>query len=144
MFLGEYRHTIDTKRRLAIPAKFRDELGKTAVITRGLDSCLFVYPQHAWEELARKLNALPTGQASTRSFVRLMLAGASESEPDRLGRIVIPDYLFQFAGLGKRVVIAGVFNRFEVWDEERWNEYRKKAESSGDEIAEKLGELGAY
>ena len=73
-----------------------------------------------------------------------MLAGASESEPDRLGRIVIPDYLFQFAGLGKRVVIAGVFNRFEVWDEERWNEYRKKAESSGDEIAEKLGELGAY
>ena len=144
MFLGEYRHTIDTKRRLAIPVKFRDELGLKAILARGLDNCLFVYPQKAWDDLAQKLNALPTGQSSTRSFVRLMLAGAFEGEPDRLGRILIPDQLCQFAGFKKRVVVAGVFSRLEIWDEQRWDEYRKKAEASGDEIAEKLGELGVY
>lgn len=144
MFLGEYRHTIDTKRRLAVPVKFRDEIGKRAVLTRGLDSCLFLYPQKAWEDLAQKLNALPTGQAATRSFVRMMLSGAAEVEQDRLGRILIPEHLHRFAELSRKVVIAGVFNRLEIWNENRWEEYRAKAEETGDEIAEKLGELGVY
>ena len=144
MFIGEYRHTIDTKKRVAIPARFRKDMGQRVVVTRGLDSCLFIYPIREWEVLAESLSKLPTGKSETRSFVCLMLAGALDLDVDALGRILLADYLRAYAGLGKKVVIAGVYNRLEVWDEDKWIEYKNKAEQSSEGIAEKLGDLGVY
>lgn len=144
MLIGEYFHTIDPKKRLAIPAKFRKELGSPIVITRGLDNCLFLYTQKEWQNLAGKLSQLPIGQAQSRDFVRLMLAGASEIEIDSLGRVLIPDFLKRYAKLEKEVVITGVYNRLEIWAKETWNEYKSKIEKNTDELAEKLGEIGAF
>jgi len=144
MFIGEYQHSIDPKKRLALPSKFRKELGMKIVVTRGLDKCLFVYPAKTWKDLAEKLGTLPMGQSSTRSFVRLMLAGAIEGNIDSQGRILLPEYLREYAGLGKAVTVAGLFNRLEIWDEAKWKIYRSKAEENSDEVAEQLGELGIY
>lgn len=144
MFIGEYQHIIDPKKRIAIPSKFRDAFNGRAVITRGLDNCLFLYTLDEWNKLAEKLNQLPVGQSNTRSFVRLVLAGASESEIDKQGRVLVPDYLKTYAGLEKNVVIAGLYNRLELWDENKWNDYKASAEKNTDDIAEKLGELGVY
>lgn len=142
MFIGEYSHIIDEKRRLAIPAKFRRELGRQAVITRGLDNCLFVFPEAEWQELAQKLGSLPLGQSDARGFIRLMLAGAMDVSLDNLGRILVPDYLKEYAFLKKQVVITGVFNRLEVWDEAMWREYKGRSEKEIGNMAERLGELG--
>ena len=142
MLLGEYRHNLDTKGRMAIPAKFRDKLTAGAIITRGIDNCLFVFANAEWEVLAQKLIALPLAQANSRAFVRLMLAGATDVEIDNQGRILIPDYLRKYAGLKKEVIVAGLYNRVEIWDEAAWQAYKAKTESSSEEIAEKLGELG--
>src|SRR3989338_2397889 len=131
MFIGEYKHSIDPKKRLAIPIKFRKELGGKAVLTRGLDGCLFIFPQKEWEQLAEKLGRLPFGQQDSRGFVRLLLAGASEVEFDQLGRVLVPDFLKDYAGL-----------KLEVWDETRWSSYKANLEKNSDRIAEKLGELG--
>ena len=144
MFIGEYSHSIDPKKRLAIPAKFRTDLKNKIVITRGLDKCLFIYPMKVWEGLAEKLGTLPVGESGTRSFVRLMLAGAIDVEVDKQGRILVPDYLKSYAGLSKNVVIAGLYNRLEIWDENKWREYKKNIEKNTDEIAEQLGKLGVY
>jgi len=144
MFIGEYLHSLDSKRRLAIPAKFRKDLGKRAIVTRGLDSCLFVYPLSEWEKVAERLSELPTGQKDTRDFVRLFLAGAADVELDNLGRILIPDFLSEYAGLKGEASIIGVFKRVEIWNKERWEAYRKEIERSTDKLAEKLGEIGAY
>ncbi len=144
MFIGEYQHTIDPKKRLAVPSKFRGELKNKVVVTRGLDKCLFVYPQKIWEEIAGKLGTLPVGERDTRSFIRLMLAGAADAEVDKQGRILIPDYLKSYAELKKNVIIAGIFNRLEIWDETKWKVYKKNAEKNTDEIAEQLGKLGVY
>ncbi|MFA6184045.1 MAG: division/cell wall cluster transcriptional repressor MraZ [Parcubacteria group bacterium] len=144
MFIGEYQHTIDPKKRVAMPAKCRVELGKKVVITRGMDKCLFIYPMKTWEKLAEKLGSLPVGESGTRSFIRLMLAGALDVELDKQGRILIPDYLKEYAGLKKDVTVAGLFDRLEVWDKSKWNNYKTKAEKSSDEIAEQLGKLGVY
>jgi len=142
MFIGEFTHNLDVKGRIAMPVKFRDKVSGGAIITRGLDHCLFVFTNKEWEVLAQKLIALPLAQANSRAFVRLMLAGAMDVELDKQGRILIPDYLREYAGLKKEIVIAGVYNRMEIWDKEKWNEYKAKTESASDEIAEKLGELG--
>jgi MraZ protein len=142
MLLGEYRHNLDIKGRMAIPAKFRDKLTAGAIITRGIDNCLFVFANAEWEILAQKLIALPLAQANSRAFVRLMLAGASDVELDAQGRILIPDYLRKYAGLKKETIVAGLYNRIEVWDQAAWNAYKTKTESSSEEIAEQLGELG--
>ena len=144
LLIGEYQHSIDLKKRLAVPSKFRTELKNKVVVTRGLDKCLFVYPMKVWEELAGKLGTLPVGESGTRSFIRLMLAGAIDVEVDKQGRILIPDYLKAYAGLSKNVTVAGVYNRLEIWDEKKWQEYKKKAEKNTDEIAEQLGKLGVY
>ena len=144
MLIGEYSHNIDAKKRLAIPSRLRRELGEKAIVTRGLDACLFLYPVSAWEKLVQKLGELSMGKGDTRSFTRLMLAGAQEVELDTLGRVLIPDYLKEYAGLKKRVVIAGVYDRLELWDEEHWKQYKRSAEHNADAIAEKLGELGVY
>lgn len=144
MFIGEYQHSIDPKKRLAVPIKFRPELKNKVVVTRGLDKCLFIYPLKVWEELAKKLGALPVGESGTRSFIRIMLAGAVDVDVDKQGRILIPDYLKDYAGLDKNVVIAGLYNRLEIWDENKWKEYKNSAEKNADEIAEQLGKLGVY
>ncbi|MCX6765844.1 MAG: division/cell wall cluster transcriptional repressor MraZ [Candidatus Moranbacteria bacterium] len=144
MFIGEYSHTIDPKKRLALPSKFRKELGAKAVVTRGLDKCLFVYPLKTWNELAAKLGTLPVGESGTRSFIRLMLAGATDVDVDRQGRILLPEYLKKYAALKKNIIVAGLFNRLEIWDERSWSSYKQKAEKNTDEIAEQLGKLGVY
>lgn len=142
MFIGEYIHSIDNKKRLAIPARFRKELGEKAILTRGLDNCLFLYPEEEWKNLAQKLSQLSMGQVSARSFTRLILSGAVEVEFDNLGRILIPDYLKNYAGLKKKIVVAGVLNRLEIWDQENWERYKQEIEKNNEAIAEKLGELG--
>ena len=142
MLLGEYQHNLDTKGRMAVPAKFREKLSAGAIITRGIDNCLFIFANAEWEELAKKLMALPLAQANSRAFVRLMLAGASDVELDHQGRILIPDYLRKYAGIKKEVIVAGLYNRIEIWDEKSWEAYKTKTENSSEAIAEKLGELG--
>ncbi len=142
MFIGEFKHNLDVKGRMAIPAKFRDKLAGGAIITRGLDHCLFLFTVKEWELLAQKLISLPLAQANSRAFVRLMLAGAADVEIDKQGRILIPDYLRKYAGLKKETIIAGLYNRIEVWDNNVWKQYKQKTESASDEIAEKLSELG--
>lgn len=137
IFIGEYQHSLDIKKRLAIPAKFRKELGKGAILTRGLDNCLFVFPSEQWKEFAAKL-----GQQANRSYIRLFLSGAMEVDFDSLGRILVPDHLKDYAGLKKDAVITGVLNRLEIWDAEKWNHYKQNLEKDSDKIAEKLGELG--
>jgi len=144
VFIGEYQHNVDPKKRLSLPSKFRVELGKKVVVTRGLDKCLFVYPMKVWEEIAGKLGSMPVGESTTRSFIRLMLAGATDVDIDGQGRVLIPDYLKSYAGLHKNVTVAGLYNRLEIWDETKWNLYKTKAEKNTDEIAEQLGKLGVY
>jgi len=142
MFIGEYYHNLDTKKRLAVPAKFRTNLGKKAVLTRGLDNCLYLYPMAEWKKLAEKLSNLPITRADSRAFARLMLAGAMDVSLDRLGRIVVPEYLKKYASLGKKTVVAGLYNKIEIWSQEKWETYRQKAEKNVDDLASKLGELG--
>lgn len=142
MFIGEYSHNLDDKGRLAIPIKFRAELKKGAVVTRGLDNCLFLYTKTEWEQLAQKLSALPISQANSRAFARLMLAGAMDIELDKQGRVVLPEYLRSFASLKKGVVLAGLYNRLELWDEVIWKKYKELTESESGSIAEKMAELG--
>lgn len=144
MFIGEYSHSIDAKKRLALPSKFRGELGSKVVVTRGLDDCLFVYPMKVWEVLAEKLGSLPVGEAGTRSFIRLMLSGATDVDMDGQGRVLLPEYLKEYAGLDKEVTVAGLFNRLEIWDVKKWSDYKSEAEKNSGEIAEQLGKLGVY
>lgn len=142
MFIGEYNHNLDEKGRLAIPVKFREDLKGGAVVTKGLDGCLFLYPLSEWRILADKLSQLPISQANTRAFARLMLAGAMDVSLDKQGRVMIPDYLRKYINLSKKVIINGLYNRLEIWDEDTWEEYKKKTEADSGEIAEQLGEIG--
>ena len=142
MFIGEYSHNLDVKGRLAIPAKFRNMLKKGAVVTRGIDNCLFLYSKVEWEKIAKKLSQLPISQAKARAFSRLMLAGAMDVDFDNQGRIMLPEYLRSFAGLDKKTIVAGLYDRLEIWDEKAWNKYKAGTEKESAQIAEALGELG--
>jgi len=142
MFIGEYSHSIDEKNRMAIPVRFRKALKQGAVVTRGLDNCLFLLTKHDWQKLVDKISDLPLGKADARGFSRVMLAGAMEIKPDQLGRILIPDYLKKYACLKKKVVVAGVYNRLEIWDDAKWSSYKNKIERSADKLAETMGEMG--
>jgi MraZ protein len=126
---------------MAVPVKFRASLAEGAVVTRGLDRSLFLYPKTDWENIAAKLAALPLGQSDTRAFARLMLAGAMDVEIDKSGRVMIPEYLRTYAGLSKDVVVTGLYDRLEIWDETSWNEYATKTEGASNDIAERLGGL---
>lgn len=141
MFIGEYSLTVDEKGRLSIPVKFRALLGRGAVVTRGLDSALFLYTGKEWKNLAGKLAGLPISRANTRAFSRLMLAGAMDVEMDGQGRVILPDYLRQFAGIKKRVVLAGLYNRLELWDEGKWQKYKSDTEKGAGDIAEALEQI---
>ena len=139
MFIGEYLHTLDPKNRISLPAKFRKELGRAVVITRGLDHCLFVYPKKAWAKEAESRAVHAGGTAAARGLARLFLAGAMEAEVDSAGRILIPDHLKSFAALNAKTVIAGVASRIEMWDEEAWKKYTASIERDADAFAEALG-----
>ena len=148
MLIGEYRHVIDDKNRLSLPAKFRRETGKKVVITSGLDSCLFIFTMDSWEEITKRLSSPDSSMlsADARSFNRYLLGGAVEIEVDSLGRMLVPEYLISRAKLGRNVVIVGVRERAEIWDEARWDAYRAeiegKANALSEKLAEKLGEAG--
>jgi MraZ protein len=142
MFIGEYIHSVDDKKRLSVPAKFRKELGKKGVITLGLNKCLSLYPMKEWETFAEKLSKLSMGKSEDRGFSRAMLSGAFEVEVDSIGRILIPEALRSYAGLREKVVLTGVFDRVEVWDEEAWKTYKSEVVRETDRMAEQLGERG--
>lgn len=122
MFMGEYSHSIDEKGRLIIPSKFRDELGETFVLTRGLDGCLFVYPKNGWTELEKKLLELPLTNKNARTITRFLVSGAASCELDKQGRILVPSALRSYAGLEKDVVVTGNLERIEIWDKTKWDE----------------------
>lgn len=138
MFMGEYHHSIDEKGRMIIPAKFRDALGASFVMTRGLDNCLFLYPMAEWAIMEQKLKALPLMKSDARAFTRFFLSGATDCELDKQGRINIPSNLRQHAKLDGNAVVIGVSNRVEVWSKELWESYSQSSEESFNEIAEKL------
>jgi len=142
MFIGEYQHNLDIKGRLAVPVKFRADLKQGAVVTRGLDNCLFLYTKAEWKKLADKLAAMPIAKANTRAFARLMLAGAMDVRVDGQGRIILPDYLRQYASVKKRVIITGLYNRLEIWDKAIWEKYKANTEKDSTKIAETLDGLG--
>lgn len=142
MFIGTYEHNIDDKGRLAIPAKFRDELQDSFFATRGLDKCLFIFPRNEWERQLAEFSKLPLTMRDARAYSRLFFSGACECELDRQGRINIPAYLREYAGLTKDAVVIGVMNRIEIWSLEVWMGYRGLAEESYEEIAEKLAHGG--
>ena len=140
MFMGEYNHTIDAKGRLIVPSKFRETLGDTFVVTKGLDGCLFVYDNKEWGIFEEKLKSLPITNKEARQFVRFFLAGAAEVEVDKQGRILVPNVLREFAELNKDVVLIGVASRIEIWSKERFE--GMTAYEDMDEIAEHMAELG--
>lgn len=142
MLIGEYKHTLDEKRRLALPAKFRKVLGKKVIITRGLDSCLFVFSQTQWHSIVEKLNRLSMGQSDSRAFARYFFAGASEMDVDQLGRILVPSELVSHAELTNKVYLIGVHDRCEIWSEVEWDKYRSSVEKEADRVAQALGEIG--
>lgn len=141
MFVGEFSHNIDSKGRIIMPVKFREQLGEQFMITKGLDGCLFVYPMEVWEELAENLGKLPSNQKSARMLQRTFLAGASEAEPDKQGKVLITQPHRLHAGLTKEVVIIGVSKRVEIWDAERWRAYTEindEESLSAEEAAESI------
>lgn len=142
MFIGEYTHTVDEKKRISLPSKFRKDLGAKVIITKSPDNCLLVYPLKAWEGIAQKLGTLPMGHRDNRDFGRFMLSGAQEVEVDGTGRILVPDFLRDFADLKSKVVFAGLYDRIEIWNEKDWTEKRKLIERQADGMAEKLGGMG--
>lgn len=140
MFMGEYNHSIDTKGRLIMPSKFREALGDEFVVTKGLDGCLFVYPNKEWQAFEEKLRTLPLTNKNARQFSRFFLAGAASCEVDKQGRILLPGVLREFAELEKDVVLVGVLSRIEIWSKEKWLE--SNVYDDMDEIAEHMEELG--
>ena len=140
MFMGEYNHTIDAKGRLIIPARFRELLGEEFILTKGLDGCLSIYPMDAWEAFETKLRALPLTNKNARTFTRFFVAGATNCELDKQGRILLPQPLREFAQLDKDVVLSGNINRIEIWSKEKWAE--NNAYDDMDDIAEQMTDLG--
>lgn len=142
MLIGEYTHSIDEKNRLSLPVKFRQEMGKKIVLTPGLDNCLFIFTIKEWEKISGKLSELSMLQADSRRFNRFMFGGAVETEVDSIGRILVPDFLKNWAHLGNKVIIIGVQNRAEIWNEKSWSEHKAVVEKQADALAEKLGQVG--
>ncbi len=138
MFMGEFSHSLDTKGRVIIPAKFRKGLGDNFVATRGRDNCIFLYPMNEWKTLEEKIRKLPLTKSDARAFSRFFLSGASECELDKQGRISLPANLRSYASLEKDVVIIGVSNRVEIWSQEKWDSYQQQAENSFENIAEEI------
>ena len=142
MFLGEYTHTLDSKGRVTLPAKFRETLAQGVVVTRGLDKCLFVFTYDDWKVFTEILSEkLPFTQKSARDFSRFFFSGAVDIIPDRQGRVLIPPFLREYAGLDSDVVIIGANSRLELWDPSRWRDALLDVESNAEMIAEKFGNI---
>ena len=142
LFIGEYRHSLDVKGRIIVPAKFRDGLGDKFVLTKGLDGCLFAYSKEEWANFEEKIKSLPLTNKDARAFVRFFFAGAVECEIDKQGRTLIPPMLRAYAGLSKDIVIIGVSNRVEIWSQDKWDSYSEAEDLEADELAEKMAMLG--
>ena len=142
MFLGEFEHTIDSKGRLAVPAKFRAAMADGGVVTRGLDGCLAIYTLSEWQILADKISALPMTDINVRSFQRFMLSGAMAIDVDKQGRVVLPAYLRQYAGIKTNVVVAGLSRRIEIWDQTKWRAMSQTVEENSNDVAARLTDLG--
>lgn len=143
MLIGEYTHTIDEKNRVSLPSKFRSLMGKKIIITPGLDQCLFAFTVSEWQRIAEKLSENSSMLSSDmRSFTRYMFGGASEAEIDNIGRILVPDFLRERANLKSKVVLIGVQNRVEIWNEKAWTGYKRQVEKEANGLAEKLSGLG--
>ncbi|MBL4931058.1 MULTISPECIES: division/cell wall cluster transcriptional repressor MraZ [Clostridium] len=141
MFIGEYQHGLDSKNRMIIPSKLREELGNKFILTKGLDGCLYAYPMSEWKILEEKLKSLPLTNKDARAFVRFFFAGACEVELDKQGRGLIPQNLIEYANIEKEIVSIGVLTRIEIWSKEKWTEYND-ANIDYDSIAEKMSDLG--
>ncbi|HBW12871.1 MULTISPECIES: division/cell wall cluster transcriptional repressor MraZ [Proteiniclasticum] len=141
MLIGEFSHGMDKKNRIIIPAKLREGLGDTFIMTKGLDSCLYIYPKSEWEVFEKKLKALPMTDKNVRAFVRFFFSGANEMEPDKMGRVLIPQSLLSYAGIEGEVVSVGMMDRVEVWSKEKWTAYNE-SDMDMDAIAAKMNELG--
>jgi len=144
-FYGEYFHQLDEKNRFFVPAKLREKLsffGKKLILSRGLDRCLFLFPQSEWESLEEKASTLPLTTKEARQFTRHLFSGAMECELDGQGRISIPQNLKEYAGIEKEIVIIGVSNRIEIWASERWSQYFKEVDRNVEDIASRLDEFG--
>ena len=139
MFMGTYDHSIDTKGRVIVPAKFREALGDSFVVTLGLDGCLFVYPEEEWGDFVKQLKELP-GSKEARKLQRYFMAGAAPCDVDKQGRVLIPAQLREKAGLEKDIDFVGVMSKIEIWSRERWDE--NDDFDNVDEIAEHMSELG--
>lgn len=144
MLIGEYRHNLDDKKRVSVPANFRKELGKRVIVSRGFDKCLFIHPLGEWQRFTEELEKMPVGRIDSRDLNRFVFAGAVETEIDSMGRILIPDFLKSFAELKSKVVVIGISRRLEIWDETKWEENTKRIEGQADVLAEKMGELGMF
>lgn len=142
MFMGEYNHSIDTKGRLIIPSKLREDLGDSFVITKGLDNCLFIYTEAEWKNIENKFREMPLTTKDARKFIRFFFSSASKMEMDKQGRILVPPILREFAGLKKDVVLVGVLDRVEIWDKDNWNDNTLVSDKDMDEIAEHIEALG--
>jgi MraZ protein len=142
MFIGEYSHSLDEKGRMSVPAKFRDELAKGLILTRGLDGCLWLYTETEWEKIADQTSQLPITQKKARSFGRFLLSGAMDLKMDKIGRVIVPKYLADYAGIKNKVVVIGMRDRLEIWAEDKWNNFRVEMENNSDEVAENLSEFG--
>lgn len=141
MFIGEYEHALDSKNRIIVPSKFREELGIKFILTKGLDGCLYAYPLNEWKSLEEKLKKLPLTNKNARAFVRFFFSGANEMELDKQGRTLIPQSLLEYAAVKKEIVSIGVSNRVEIWSKEKWEEYNN-SNIDFDDIAEQMSELG--
>lgn len=142
MLLGEYEHTIDTKGRIAMPAKLREGLGAKFIITKGLDGCLFVYALDEWQRVEQKLASLPMSRKTARDFTRFLFGGACEGECDKQGRVLLPANLRRYAALEREAVIVGVGSRAEIWDAAKWQQYNEESAEDVGELAEQLADLG--
>jgi MraZ protein len=142
MFLGEYVHSIDDKNRLAIPARFRQELSEGLYVTKGVDRCLYVLTPDGWGRLADRVAALPSMQANVRQIQRHFFAGAVHVVPDKLGRIVLPQNLRDYAQLDGEVVVAGVHSRIEVWSQQAWDAEQSRVDEDTASLAEQMAGLG--
>ncbi len=142
MLIGEFKHNLDQKGRVSIPAKFRQKFAEGLILTRGIDQCIWGFSKSEWEKVVNRITNLPLSQSSARAFARLMLSGAFETEIDNQGRVLIPEILRKYANLEKKTVIVGMYNRIEIWDEKKWEEYKKQTEENSEEIAERLSDLG--
>lgn len=143
MFIGEYKHNLDEKGRLALPAKFRGKLSDGVVITKGLENALVIYTRDEWEKIASDIANMPYTQSNARAFSRMTLSGANDCKLDRQGRINIPQNLREFAHLKTNAVVVGVYSRIEVWDTKEWEEYQTRTEKDAGQIAEQLEGFGS-